>query len=268
MRARGAALALPAMVGGLWVQAHRAARMPLPQFEDLDLTGHYGHEAGRGVAPLEVAVVGDSSLTGPGLEHARDVFVARVAERSSVRLHLTRHAVGGSRIADVLTGQLPAVLAVRPDLAVISIGANDAVHGTPLARFDRDVRAVIDALDHAGIETLLCGLIDLGTIPRVPIGLRTILTRRALAYERRKVRATHSAARAVHVGVGRRVNEVFRARGEAFFTADRFHPNEHGHRCLADALRPAFDAAVTRVLRARRESAVLGADRRVATAAG
>jgi lysophospholipase L1-like esterase len=256
------------MAGGLWFQAHRAARAQLPEFGDLDLSGHYGNESGAGVRPLEVAVVGDSSLTGPGLDHAREVFVAQVADRSPVRMHLTGHAVGGSRIADVLTDQLPAVLDSQPDLAVVSIGANDAVHGTPLARFDTDVRAVVDALDAAGIETLFCGLIDLGTIPRVPAGLRTLLTRRALAYERRKVRATNSAARAVHVGVGRRVNEVFRARGEAFFTADRFHPNAHGHRCLADALRPAFDAAVTRVLRARRETAVLLGETRLAAAAG
>ena len=62
-----------------------------------------------------------------------------------------------------------------------------------------------------------------------------------------------------------------RCDGEAFFTADRFHPNAHGHRCLADALRPAFDHAVTRVLRARRETAVLVRNRSmplVAAAAG
>ncbi len=257
MRARGAALALPAMVGGLWYQAHRAARAALPEFGDLDLTGHYGNESVLGARPLEVAVVGDSTLTGPGLDHAREVFVAQVASRSTVRLHLTQYAVGGSRVADVLAHQLPRVLAARPDLTVISVGANDAVHGTPLAQFDREVHEIVGALDRAGCETLLCGLIDLGTIPRVPVGLRTVLTRRALAYERRKVRATHAAERVVHVGVGRRVNEAFRARGESFFTADRFHPNAHGHRCLADALRPTFDHAVTRVLRSRRESAVL-----------
>lgn len=256
------------MAGGLWFQAHRAAHAPLPHFEDLDVTGHYGNESGLADRPLEVAVVGDSTLTGPGLDHAREVFLAQVAARSSVRLHLTRYAIGGSRIADVLMQQLPAVLVARPDLTVISVGANDAVHGTPLTRFERDVRAVVGALDRAGIHTMLCGLIDLGTIPRVPVGLRTMLTRRALAYERRKVRATHSAARAVHVGVGRRVNEVFRARGEAFFTEDRFHPNAHGHRCLADSLRPAFDASVTSVLRARRETAVLVGSRSVRAAAG
>jgi lysophospholipase L1-like esterase len=143
-------------------------------------------------------------------------------------------------------GQLPAVLDARPDLVVLSIGANDAVHSTPLVQFERDVRAVVAALDHAGIETLVCGLIDLSVIPRIPTALRTLLRARGDAYERRKARATHPAARAVHVEVGRRVNEVFRARGEAFFTSDRFHPNGDGHRCLADALAPHFDAAVAR----------------------
>ena len=50
----------------------------------------------------------------------------------------------------------------------------------------------------------------------------------------------------MHVEVGRRVNDVFRARGEEFFALDRFHPNVHGHGCLAESLAPHFDAAVAR----------------------
>ena len=93
-------------------------------------------------------------------------------------LHLERHAVGGSRVADVLMRQLPAVLDSGPDLVVLSVGANDAVHSTPLAQFERDLRAVVGALDRAGIETLVCGLIDLALIPRIPAAFRTMLRRR------------------------------------------------------------------------------------------
>jgi lysophospholipase L1-like esterase len=234
------------MVGGVWVQAHRAAHAELPEYDDLDVTGYYGPDPEAGARHLRVAAVGDSTLTGPGLDHARDTFVARVAAGAGVPLHMTRHAVGGSRVADVLMGQLPAVLDTAPDLVVLSIGANDAIHSTPLLQFERDLRAVVGALDRAGIETLVCGLIDLALIPRVPPVLRTMLRRRGEAYERRKARATHPAARAAHVAVGRRVNEVFRARGEAFFTPDRFHPNGSGHGCLAEALAPHFDAAAAR----------------------
>jgi lysophospholipase L1-like esterase len=239
------------MVGGVWVQAHRAARADLPQYDDLDVSGYYGPHV-SGATPVRVAAVGDSTLTGPGLLHARETFVARVANGAGVPVHLTRHAVGGSRIADVLMGQLPAVLDAGPDLVVLSVGANDAVHSTPLAQFERDLRAVVGALDRAGIETLVCGLIDLSLIPRVPVALKPMLRCRVQAYERRKARAINPAARAVHVEVGRRVNEVFRARGEAFFTPDRFHPNGEGHGCLAEALAPHFDAAVARAQSAAR----------------
>ena len=144
------------------------------------------------------------------------------------------------------------MLDAAPDLVVLSVGANDAVHSTPLAQFERDLRAVVGALDRAGIETLVCGLIDLALIPRVPTALRTMLRRRGEAYERRKARATHPAARAVHVEVGRRVNEVFRARGEAFFTPDRFHPNGDGHGASPRRSGPHFDAAVARAQSAAR----------------
>jgi Lysophospholipase L1 and related esterases len=256
MRARGAAFAVPAVVGGLWVQAQRAAHAPLPDFGDLDLTGYYGDTRAAGPAdPIRVAVVGDSTLTGPGLDHARDVFVAQAAARLHTRLHLTRFAVGGSRIADVFMHQLPAVLAAAPEVAVISIGANDAIHSTPLVQFERDLRAVVGALDRAGIETILCGLIDLSVIPRIPTALKPMLAWRGAAYERRKARATHPAARAVYAGAARPINESFRARGEEFFTSDRFHPNAAGHRCLADGLTPHLATAVTRAIAARANQA-------------
>ncbi len=249
MRARGAAFAtVPAVVGGLWVQAQRAARATLPMFDDLDLTGDYGGTASIGMGdPVRVAAMGDSTFTGPGLDHPRDVFIAQAAARLHTRLRVTRYAVGGSRIADVLLHQLPAVLEARPDIAVISVGANDAIHSTPLVHFERDLRSVIGTLDRAGIETILCGLIDLSVVPRIPTALKPMLAWRGGAYERRKVRATQPAARAVYAGTSRLINEAFRARGEAFFTPDRFHPNAAGHRCLADGLTPHLAAAVDRV---------------------
>ena len=130
-------------------------------------------------------------------------------------------------------------------MAVVSIGANDAVHSTPLVQFERDVRSVIGALDRAGIETMVCGVIDLSVVPRIPTALKPMLGLRGAAYERRKRRATlPSRAR----GLRRRepaVNEIFRARGEAFFTNDRFHPNAAGHACLADGITPHLTAAVS-----------------------
>ena len=211
MRARGAAVAVPAVVGSLWVQAHRAAHAQLPEFDDLDLTGYYGTARDVTADPLRVAVVGDSTLTGPGLGHAREVFVAEAAGRLDSFLHLSGHAIGGSKIADVLMRQLPAVLDERPDLVVVSVGANDAVHSTPLSQFERDFRAVVGALDRARIHTVICGLIDLSVIPRVPVALKSLLGLRGAAYERRTIRATHPTARATYVGAGRHVNEVFRA---------------------------------------------------------
>ncbi|MBK5287636.1 MAG: hypothetical protein JJE46_04120 [Acidimicrobiia bacterium] len=260
MRARGAAIAtVPALVGGLWAQVHRAAHAPLPQFDDLDLTGSYGGSdrepgTGRGTEPIQVAVLGDSTLTGPGLDHASEVFVAHAARQLRTRVHLTRYAVGGSRIGDVFMHQLPAALDAAPDIAVVSIGANDAIHSTPLAQFERDVRTVVGALDRAGIATLVCGLIDLSVVPRVPTALKMMLAMRGAAYERRKARAVYPAARAVYVGASPAVNQAFRARGEEFFTADRFHPNAAGHECLASGLVPHLTAAIDgldRVARSR-----------------
>jgi lysophospholipase L1-like esterase len=228
-------------------------------FDDQDLSGYYGgrpNVSSAGSRLTRIAAVGDSTLTGPGLDSARDIFVAQAAARLRDRVHLTCFAVGGARIADVLMHQLPAILEARPDVAVMSVGANDAIHSTPLVQFERDFRSVIGALDRAGIETIVCGVIDLSMVPRIPAALKPMLSLRGAAYERRKRRATHQAARAAYVGASRPVNEMFRARGEAFFTSDRFHPNAAGHRCLADGITPHLTTAVRRA-REQAESAML-----------
>jgi lysophospholipase L1-like esterase len=251
MRTRGAVLAVPAVAGGLWVQVRRAARAPLPEFDDLDPTGFYG-AGSTGGEPVRVATIGDSTLTGPGLDHAREVFVSRVAAGSPHRLHLQRYAVGGSRIADVLMGQLPAVLDARPEAVVISVGANDVMHGTPLPQFERDLRAVVGALDLARIPALLCGLIDLAAIPRVPAALRPLLARRGVAYERRKARIAARARQVEYVSVDRATSDAFRADPDGYFVADRFHPSGVGHASLARAFAPRFRALVDEVV-GRRE---------------
>lgn len=244
MRARGAALALPAAaVWGLVMQAYRAARAPVPMFADLDASGEYG--AGEG-PPVRVAVLGDSTLTGPGLDGGAEIFVAQAAARLPHRVRLEHHAVGGARVHDVLHRQLARVLAEPPAIAFLSVGANDVIHGTPIRRFARDLQVVLMTLAAVGVETLACGIADLSVLPRVPRTLKPLLAARSAGLDRRHERVVDAMDGAMRIPPDRLTNPLFRTWGAALFTADRFHPNATGHGVWAEACFPFLAAAVGR----------------------
>jgi lysophospholipase L1-like esterase len=138
-------------------------------------------------------------------------------------------AVLGGQSADIESLQLPAALALRPDVASVVVGLNDTLRGG----FDPDrtaaaVERIVVALRAQGAEVLTMRMPDPGAMFGLPQTLAQPLARR--------MRAVNAA-----------VDEVARRHGTLHFDAagdpatyerrnwsvDRLHPNERGHRLIA-----------------------------------
>ncbi len=194
-------------------------RSPLPMIE--------------GDTPLRVVALGDSTLTGPGLEHDRHIWLHQALDRLGHHrpIELVSLAVGGSRIVDVIE-RIPDTLDLQPDVVVVAVGSNDVLHGTPVRRV------------RAGLHRLLAGLLDgvpvvavanvgnLGNIARVPKPLKSVVRLRALAVCSAIERVVAAHDHAVLLDV-RPADHVFRDR--SVYTPDLFHPSEIGHSAWADA---------------------------------
>src|SRR5690606_23079601 len=144
---RGITLAVPghafATVGGLWAEPHRAVNAPVPQFRDHDPSGRYGTRRAR---PLRIHVLGDSSLTAPGLGRAHQIWIVQLVDALPWDVELTSQARGGSRVADLLVHQAPLAARARPDLFVVAVGANDTIHLTPTRQFEQQLDQLISRL--------------------------------------------------------------------------------------------------------------------------
>lgn len=235
---RGISLAVPglavATAGGLFVEVRRAANAPLPHFDDLDASGRYGDPDGP---PARIRVLGDSSLTGPGLADGSRIWVARLADRLDHDIELVSHARGGSRVADVLAHQVPVALTGATDLFVVAVGANDVIHATPTRAFARRMRSVVEQLSAiAPVVTL--GVGDLSMIPRVPRTLRPLLARRSLIIDRLHRGVVARQRDVVRVPVRELSDPHFRAAGRAVFAGDLFHPNDDGHALWSELFTP------------------------------
>ncbi len=170
----------------------------------------------------------------------------QVARRLALEHHvcLLSLAVGGSRVRDVLAGQVPDALALEPHLAVVSVGANDATHGTSMRSVESDLDAIVAAFGEAGTVVVLAGLGDLGNIPRLSFPLKALASRRSRAVDRVHARVAARHGHAVKVPIAQRCDEFFHSADA--FSPDMFHPNRAGHAVWADAAYPAIAAALAR----------------------
>ncbi|MFI8188745.1 SGNH/GDSL hydrolase family protein [Streptomyces sp. NPDC085946] len=138
-------------------------------------------------------------------------------------------AVSGAQTRDVLERQLPAALALRPDLVSVVVGVNDTLRST------FDIHAVAARLDTVygacagrGAALLTACLPDPGAVLGLPDALARPLARRQRAVNT-VVHALSDRHGALHLHAcgGDWVSD------RALWSADRLHPGERGHRQLA-----------------------------------
>lgn len=232
-----ALVALPvAAVGFLAGQVYRAGhRSDLPSHANQETSGTFGSPD---LPTLRMVALGDSSITCPGVADVDHCFIRRVAAHLSDRyfVDLRSVAVGGSKVSDVLNHQLDLAMLHRPDLAIVSVGSNDAIRATPARLFERQLEEIVVRLLDVSQAVAVMGVGDLGTIPRLPWSLRPMLSTRARNIDRavsRVVERHDRVARAVTWGF---VSDVFMSGDPALWAGDRFHASDRGHAVFASSV--------------------------------
>jgi lysophospholipase L1-like esterase len=219
-------------------------RRDLPTVAGVDASGCEGDATHH---TIRVGAAGDSTLTGPGLDDPSDVWLRQALRELAVvhqrHFELQSFAVGGSRMRHVLEEQLDRLLAFAPDVAVVVVGTNDAIHFTPLA-YVRDACTRLVARVAAEVPAVLLGGVgDLSNIARVQWPLAAALRRRGRAVDAviRTVAARHDNVHYVDVS---RSDADFRRGGTTLFVADLFHPNRAGHAVWAGVCNDALERAI------------------------
>jgi lysophospholipase L1-like esterase len=178
---------------------------------------------------MRVVALGDSSVTAPGVSGPDEIWVSLLCHRLAETRHvlLRSVAVGGATALDLIIDQLDEAVAFQPDLALVSVGANDVIKGVPLRRFAAELDVVVTALAATGSKVILSGVGVLGTIPRLHPPLSTLMSRRAERFDRvhQEVARRHGAAVVDHRSDDARVWNTDRG----LWAADLFHVSAAGH---------------------------------------
>lgn len=199
---------------------------PSPELDSFDPSGEFGDPSRP---TLRIAVLGDSSVTAPGVGGAADIWVSRVCQRMAENHHvvLRSFAVGGAMAHDLIREQLQRALEFDPDLVFVSVGANDAIKAVPLRVFERNLDHLVESLAATGAIVVQSGVGDLGSIPRLFPPLRHLMSRRALRFDRAhwRVAKRHGAT----VVDQRSDDRSVWYESRELWADDLFHVSSHGH---------------------------------------
>jgi lysophospholipase L1-like esterase len=202
----------------------------------------YGHRRGK---PLVLAVLGDSTAVGLGVERASEtpgvLIAAALAELAERPVRLVRLAVSGAESRE-LDPQVEQALAEQPDVALIMIGANDVTTRTKPAVSVRHLEDAVRRLVAAGCEVVVGTCPDLGTIRPIAQPLRTLARKWSREMAAAQTIAVVEAGGRT-VSLGSLLGPAF-ASDRSMFSFDEFHPSAVGYAQAAAVLLPSIADAV------------------------
>ncbi len=196
---------------------------------------------------LRLVILGDSTVTAPGIDDADATWSRLVVRHLSARYHVefTCLAEGGAKALDVVEDQLPQALEGQWNVAIVSVGSNDIMRFVPVWRFEQRLDHIVARLQEVADEVILFGVGDLGSIPRLVFPLDRIASGAGHIADlvHRRVAARRGVAK---IDQWRLTTAAFNS-GIHMFAPDLFHPSPAGHRAWADALIPTVDQVVAKL---------------------
>jgi acyl-CoA thioesterase-1 len=175
-------------------------------------------------APVKIAVLGDSLAAGFGVKPAES-FPARLEAALKAQgrnVTVLNHGVSGDTTAGGLA-RIDWMLADKPDIVLVELGGNDALRGVDPAVTEKNLAAIVEKLQAAGVTVWLAGM----------LAPRNLGSDYVTAFD----------------GLYKRVAEKYQvplypfildgiAQDPAFNQADGIHPNPKGAQLVADRLLP------------------------------
>lgn len=195
--------------------------------------------------PLTYVVMGDSTAVSQGGDYEQGIAVSTARHLAEThRVKFVNLAVSGSRVANVANEQVFDAITHKPDVVLISVGANDVTHLTGLGGLKSDLEKLVTKLTdtNCDIKIILTGSPDMGSIPRFPVplryvaGLQTNKVNRVFTQFANEKQLTFAA-------IAKSTGPLFR-QDKTLFAVDKFHPNTKGYATWNPVLNVALSQAI------------------------
>jgi lysophospholipase L1-like esterase len=184
--------------------------------------------------PVRIAVVGESTAAGCGVDTHDDGFPGWLARELAAR---TRRPVGwevvgqfGATARRIRYRLLPR-LGEDLNVAVLLAGANDVLTRRTPRQWGDDLAAIVEDLAHRAEQVAVAGVPPFAAFPSLPTALGRYLAQGAGALDEVSQQVCAKQPRTIWIG-----STDILPIGPAFFAHDRFHPSAAGYRRWAQVV--------------------------------
>ncbi|WP_214409593.1 SGNH/GDSL hydrolase family protein [Sphaerisporangium fuscum] len=180
--------------------------------------------------PIRLAVLGESTAAGVGVESHEDGMAGHLARALAARtgqpVEWQVAARTGATTRVVIDDLAP--LVEPADVLFVALGVNDLLELTRLRLFERHLTELVGAVRERAGKIVLAGMPPVGRFPSLPQPLRSVMGLRARALDH-VIAGVAKAEGAWHFSM------EIPADLNGFFAADGFHPSGVGYRSWAEA---------------------------------
>jgi acyl-CoA thioesterase I len=108
---------------------------------------------------LKIGVIGDSTAAGQGSNQFEDNFSLQYLKKSSLsdnyQIFYQNFAISGATSQDVIENQLTKLEVFKPNLVLVSIGANDVTGSVSEQKYEENIKLITDKLKSFEMENPL-----------------------------------------------------------------------------------------------------------------
>jgi acyl-CoA thioesterase I len=217
---------------------YRGSPVPVPDIPRNVMTEGSGE-------PLRYVIMGDSTSISQGSDYNDGFAVASIkhlAERFTVTSINT--GISGATSEDVLKYQLDKAINFRPDVVLLSVGANDSTRFTNDAVIYNSMQSIIDGLRKSNkqVRIIVTGSPAMDSVTRFPIGSKQIMGLRTQQVNQvfKKLIERNSL---ILAPIAEKTRDAFIA-DPTLTASDQFHPNKRGYALWVPVINAAVDEAV------------------------
>lgn len=186
---------------------------------------------------FKLFIDGDSVAAGVGASSFENSVAGRIAAYMSGKysLHFANSAQSGKRMKGLIDSNLPRE---KQDLIVLIISSNDLFRLTPIEEFRRETKEVLQRYSPLANRVVIVGPGRLEDAKALPFFIRYFYSKKSNSYEKVISEEVKNYQNVIHVTFGNAPST--KDYGE-ILAADKFHPNDSGHKFWFDTIKPALE---------------------------